>query len=403
MLKAIDFAVKDIPRIGSDRAVVDALQLMLESNTTTLFLYDDNMFQGPICRGNLSGYPLTRLLMDCPCSPFVSVSDNDPMSVITGIFPEASDKYIVVRDYSGEPLGFIETSVLISTLCDQGNDICSDLLSDLRNLPEGNQKGSHGLNSFSDRIASLEKMAAAGQIFAGIAHDANNLLGTITGHTELALLKLDNDLSKEHNSNAHKHLEKILSSVTQCTKLLFSFISISRPSNASISTETINVHELCSELIGLLHSLMRHSNISFSYHFDAFEPRISCARSLFLNMLINLCLNARDAMPSGGNIELSTSNSFLQEPYENIYGFSIVKGSYIIISISDNGKGISQEDLPLVFQPYFTTKAKGTGLGLANIHQTIAGLNGLVDVESAVDSGTTFRIYIPTVGSNLDL
>lgn len=403
MPKVIDLAIKNIPRIESDNAVVDALQLMLLSNTTILFLYDDNMFRGPICSGNLSGYPLTRLLLDCPCSPFVFINDNEPMSTVKDIFHEAGNKYIVVKDSSGEPLGLIETSSLITTLCNKGNDLCSALFSSFCKLPEKQQKVSPVLDQFSDEIASLGKMATIGQISAGIAHDTNNLLGTIMGHAELALLEPDNDPSKEQNSHARRHLETILSSVTQCSKLLSPLISISRPSNAPVSAEIADVHEMCLDTIGLLHSSMQHSfNVSFTHHFDASESRISCIKSQFLNALINLCLNARDAMPSGGNIDLATSNSVLQEPHGNIYGFSIAKGSYIIISITDNGKGIPQEVLPLLFQPYFTTKAKGTGLGLSNVYQTILELHGLVDVDSIVNSGTTFKIYIPALSGHRD-
>lgn len=396
MPKVIDLAVKNIPRIESDSAVVDALRLMLRSDTTTLFLYDDNMFKGPICRGNLSGYPLTRLLMDCPCSSFVSVSDNEPLSTIKDIFHEGGNRHIVVKDENGEPLGLIETSFLITTLCKQGIDICSALFSSFCKLPEKQQNISHFSNPFSDKIASLEKMATVGQISAGIAHDAKNLLGAIIAHAELALLEFDNDPSKKHDSDARQHLEEILSSVTQCTELLVSLLSISRPSNVLVSAEVVNLHELCIDTIDLLRSSMCSSDVSLSYHFDAFEPRVSCIKSQFLNALINLILNAKDALPSGGNIDLTTSNIVLKEPYSNIYGFSVTEGPYIIISISDNGKGIPQEDLPRLFQPFFTTKAKGTGLGLSNVKQIIAGLNGLVDVDSIVDSGTTFKIYIPT-------
>ena len=402
MLKAIDIAIKNIPRIESDSSVVDALELMLQSNTTTLFLYDAKTFKGPICRGNLSGYPLTRLLMDCPCSPFVSIKDNEPFSKIKDIFHEVGKKHIIVKDDSEEPLGLVETSFLLSNLFNPNSDISeairSDLIDTLYRSAENTQSVSNALDPFSDKINSLEKLAIAGQISTGIAHDANNLLTAIMGNTELALLEFNDSFSKKDPPHFNEYLETILSSVNQCIKLLRSFISISKPSNVSIPEEIVNVNEICLETISLLCSSIKYSsNISFSHRLNAYRPKISCSKSRVLNSLINLCLNARDALPSGGNIELATSNIILKEPYNNAYGFSITEGSYAIISISDNGKGIPHESLASIFEPYFTTKPTGTGLGLSNIRQIISELNGLIDVESTEGSGTTFKLYIPTV------
>ncbi len=396
MPKPVDLAIKKLPRIESDSAVIDALQLMQQNDTTSLLLYDDNVFKGPICRGNLSGYPLTRLLMDCPCSPFIFINDNETLSTIPNLFQQAGDRHIVVKDNSGEPLGLIDTSFLITALCNQDHDLYSAPSSSYCKAPKERQNDSHDFDPFSDKIASLETMATVGQISAGIAHDANNLLGTIMGHTELALLKCHNDPSKKHDSNSPNHLKKILSAVNQCTKLLFSLVSISKPSNVPISAEIVNVHELYLDTISLLRSSM-HSNVSFSCHLDAIEPKILCVKSRLMNAFINLFLNAQDALSSGGNIELTTSNIIFEKTYSNTYGFSITEGSYIVISISDDGKGIPPEFLPQLFQPFFTTKAKGSGLGLSNVFQIITELHGLIDVNSIVDSGTTFKIYIPNV------
>ncbi|WP_024336365.1 ATP-binding protein [Desulfotignum balticum] len=396
MPKVIDVAIKEIPNIESDRSVIDALELMQKNNKPALFLFDNGSFKGPISHINLAGYPSTRLLLDCPLDSFEFIDADQSITSIGEIIHNSANKNIVVRDFSGMPAGLIINSALLSILCDNGKKKCSSLFSSFCELKTQQQNMVNGSQHPAEKMALLEKMATIGQLSAGVIHDANNLLNVIMGNADLLRCEFSNEST---NQKAQERIENILSYVSKCAHMLSTLNSLSKRSDRSEKTD---VHKVLTNSLELVTPLLKAPNISVETRLAADESNIVCNKIIFSNILINLLLNACDAMGDDGHILITTSNADIKETYTNEFGFSIAPGFYLAISISDTGCGIPENYISKLFDPYFTTKNHGTGLGLTNVHHTIISMNGLVDVESKPGSGTTFKLLIPACTGDIN-
>lgn len=240
------------------------------------------------------------------------------------------------------------------------------------------------------QLLQAQKMDAVGRLAGGVAHDFNNLLTIITSYSELALDSIPKD------SDLEAKVQEILLAARRAAELTRQLLAFSRK-----QPQALRVVELNPVVAGIAKTLPRliGEDIEFS-----FLPggSVGCVRAdpmQIEQILMNLAANARDAMPQGGHLRIETSNVHLDEAYIHDKPATIPPGDYALVTVSDDGEGIPREDLPHIFEPFYTTKpsGKGTGLGLATVYGIVKQNKGFIWVYSEPDSGTVFKIYLPSV------
>jgi PAS domain S-box-containing protein len=240
-----------------------------------------------------------------------------------------------------------------------------------------------------DQLRQAQKMEAVGQLAGGVAHDFNNALGVITGYSDLLQMNLPGD------SPAYKQAGEIAKAGRRAAALTRQLLAFSRkqviqPVVLDLNSATAELEKMLRRLIG------EHIEITFRRSPDL--GRVKMDPGQVEQVLMNLCVNARDAMPQGGRLCIETANVELDEIYarQNAY---VIPGSYVMLSVSDTGFGMDKETQRRIFEPFFTTKdsGKGTGLGLSTVYGIAKQNNGYVIVYSEPGKGSTFRLYVPRV------
>jgi len=231
-----------------------------------------------------------------------------------------------------------------------------------------------------------QKMDAIGQLTGGIAHDFNNILGIILGNISLLTPLVSN------NDNAKKRVEAIEKSAQRAADLTKQLLGFSRQQAAQVVTTDIN------NVIESMRTLVVRSvtpEVTIDYHFTDDLWLTELDPGDFEDALMNLLINARDAMVGGGQIVIETNNIKLDEAYCS--QTDLIAGDYIQLVVSDTGEGISSEDQERIFEPFFSTKprGKGTGLGLAMVFGFVKRAKGHINLYSEKGVGTTFRLYLP--------
>ena len=250
-------------------------------------------------------------------------------------------------------------------------------------------------NSAEEQLQHVRRMEALGQLTSGVAHDFNNLLTVVLGNTKLLRRRIKNSPEKFTLEDADKKIEAIETAAIKGADLVRRMMVFTRQSQ--LSEEVVDVNKCVSETVELL---KRTLGEMISVEIIAVESPwpVSIDVREFENALINLAVNARDAMPKGGKLTIETGNVMLDEAY-TLRNPDVVAGPYVLVSVSDTGTGIDQEYIKRIFEPFFTTKetGKGTGLGLSMVYGFIRQSRGHVHVYSELGHGTVFRIYLPRV------
>ncbi|HEV2399405.1 MAG TPA: ATP-binding protein [Candidatus Sulfotelmatobacter sp.] len=243
------------------------------------------------------------------------------------------------------------------------------------------------------QLLQAQKMDAIGRLAGGVAHDFNNLLTIITSYSELAL-----DAIVE-NSPLEAKIHEILLAARRAAELTRQLLAFSRKQPQALRVVEINpvvasISKMLPRLIG--------EDISFTFTPGQNICRVRVDPIQIEQVLMNLAANARDAMPGGGHLRVETSDVRLDEQYIQSKPAAIPPGHYALITVSDDGAGIPREDLPHIFEPFYTTKpsGQGTGLGLATVYGIVKQNHGYIWVYSEPASGTVFKIYLPCVRSN---
>ena len=236
------------------------------------------------------------------------------------------------------------------------------------------------------QLRMAQKMEAIGRLSGGIAHDFNNLLGVIIGYSRV--LKKALGANQELSEHALE-IEKAGQRAASLTKQLLAF------SRQQVLTPAIlNLNTLAADMQSMLPRLLGE-DIEVSLTLD---PELDCVKadqSQIEQVIMNLAVNARDAMPEGGKLKIETTNVELDQTYVRNHPGS-KPGSYVLLSVADTGTGMDTTTLTHIFEPFFTTKerGKGTGLGLATVYGIVKQSNGYIGVESAPGKGTSFQIYL---------
>lgn len=238
-----------------------------------------------------------------------------------------------------------------------------------------------------EQLRRSQKMEVIGQLAGGVAHDFNNILTAITGFATLLQIKMRKDDPLRGNVN------EILASAERAAQVTNSLLTLSR--KQVINLKPFNINGL---ILYLKKFITRLIPEDIELKFDLFpeELFVLADSGQIDQVLINMVTNARDAMPNGGELVISTQTSYIDEEFIKFYGFG-KPGKYALINIFDTGTGMTQDIKNKIFDPFFTTKdiGKGTGLGLSIVYGIVTQHNGFIDVVSELERGTLFTIYLP--------
>jgi len=238
---------------------------------------------------------------------------------------------------------------------------------------------------FEAQLQQAQKMESIGTLAGGIAHNFNNLLMGIQGNASMMLLNIDS------SDTRHKNLKNIEKLVENGAKLTAQLIGYAREGNYEVKPTNLN------QLVKGTSNAFGMTKKEISVHQDLSEKLygIKADQGQIEQVLLNLYVNAADAMPEGGDLFLKTINvtdkDITGKPYK------VQLGNYVLLTVRDTGAGMDKETRERIFEPFFTTKglASGTGLGMASAYGTVKGHGGYIDVDSEVGKGTTFSIYLP--------
>ncbi len=282
-----------------------------------------------------------------------------------------------------------------------GESLDLELAASLIRNPKGNPVGIRGVlrdvserkdaeaqkRKFEIQVQQAQKMESIGTLAGGIAHDFNNILMGIQGNASLMLLKTD---SSHVFYEKLKNIEAYVENGTELTRQLLGFAR--RGKYHTIATDINSIIDKSASMFGRTKKEIR-------IHKDLMPDidTVEVDRGQIEQALLNLYVNAWQAMPEGGDLYLKTENVILDADFENIQPYKVETGKYIKITVADTGSGFDDETKKRIFEPFFTTKemGRGTGLGLASVYGIIKSHGGYINVHSQKDQGTTFAVYLP--------
>ena len=239
------------------------------------------------------------------------------------------------------------------------------------------------------QLRMAAKMEAVGRLSGGIAHDFNNLLGVIIGYSQMLARKMERD------NPLHEYIEEIEKAGQRATSLTRQLLAFSR--QQILTPKVLNLNELVSDMVKMLPRLIGE-DIAISTKLEPAIGNVKADQGQIEQVVMNLAVNARDAMPSGGRLTIGTADVVMDEMYARQHP-GAKPGKYVILSVADSGVGMNSETLLHIFEPFFTTKevGKGTGLGLATVYGIMKQSGGYIWVDSELGKGSCFQIFLPRV------
>lgn len=241
-----------------------------------------------------------------------------------------------------------------------------------------------------EQFRQSQKMEAVGRLSGGVAHDFNNLLGVIIGYAEFLQERL------EAADPLRASVEEILKAGKRAASLTRQLLAFSRqqvldPKVLDLRVAVTDMEKLLRRLIG--------EDIELTTAIDPQLGKVKADQGQLEQVIMNLAVNARDAMPQGGKLTIHLENTVLDQDYVRRYPYPVQPGQYVLLMVTDTGVGMDAETKARAFEPFFTTKekGKGTGLGLSTVYGVVKQSGGYIDVESAPSAGTTFKIFLPRV------
>jgi signal transduction histidine kinase/DNA-binding response OmpR family regulator len=266
-------------------------------------------------------------------------------------------------------------------------ELAGDIAMGLHSIELGKKqkKTEEDKKSIQAQLLQSQKMEAIGKLAGTIAHDFNNLLTAIIGYGHL----LYDDMEKEDPRT--KMLEEILNAGKRAAGLTSQLLAFSR--KTPIKLEALNLNSIIAKIEGMIDRLIGE-DIIFSSKLEEELPNIKGDAIQIEQVIINLIVNARDAMPKGGKLKVKNEKVSISDKDITKIPYSR-KGDFICLSVTDTGKGIAKEKISKIFDPFYTTKKTGTGLGLSVVNEIIKKQKGWTSVESEPGKGTTFKIYLP--------
>src|ERR1700737_3760963 len=247
-----------------------------------------------------------------------------------------------------------------------------------------------------EQFRQAQKMEAVGRLSGGVAHDFNNLLGVIIGYGEV----IQEGLATTHPLRGS--VDEILKAGHRAASLTRQLLAFSR--QQVLDPRVLDLNAVVKDMEKRLKRLIGE-NLELK---KDLRPALACVKadeSQIEQVILNLVINACDAMPHGGNLTVATSNFYMDENFVRRYPYPVNVGNYILLNVSDSGIGMDPATKARIFEPFFTTKekGKGTGLGLSMVYGIVKQSNGYIDVSSEIGIGTSFEIYLPRVDDAIDI
>lgn len=266
--------------------------------------------------------------------------------------------------------------VTLSTITDGGQRCLIGVLNDATEL-----------KTLEAQFVQSQKMQAIGQLAGGIAHDFNNLLTAISGHCDLLLLRHD------QGDQDYGDLIQISQNANRAAALVGQLLAFSR--KQTLRPEAVDLRDTLADLTHLLNRLVGE-RVSLTLSHEPVLRHIKADRRQLEQVLMNLVVNARDAMPGGGEIRIETAVRRLDAPLQRDRA-TVAPGEYVVVTVSDQGSGIPADQMSKIFEPFFTTKrtGEGTGLGLSTAYGIVKQTGGFIFVDSTEGKGTVFTLYFP--------
>jgi len=245
-----------------------------------------------------------------------------------------------------------------------------------------------------EQFLQAQKMESIGQLAGGVAHDFNNVLTVIQGHA--SMLRARPELPEEVRGSVNQ----ILLAAERAATLTRQLLTFSR--KQVTQTRVLDLNEVVANLTKMLKHVLR-ADVSLHVNTNSRAFLVRANAGMIEQVLMNLAINASDAMPQGGKLAITTSDELIGPEYVQLNPQG-AEGDYVCLSVSDSGEGISQENLSRIFEPFFTTKpaGRGTGLGLATVYGIVRQHSGWITVYSELGKGTLFRIYLPAAKERAD-
>jgi PAS domain S-box-containing protein len=245
------------------------------------------------------------------------------------------------------------------------------------------------LRKSENQLRQAQKLESIGRLAGGIAHDFNNMLTAINGYSELALKRLPED------SPVRRNIREIKNAGERSALLTHQLLAFSR--QQLLQPKILDINQVIKETVSLLKRLIGE-DIHLVTVLDPKTSRVKVDPGQLSQVIMNLVVNARDAMPNGGKLTIETTNIYFDK--ESVRrNANVSPGNYVMFAVSDNGVGMDEETQQRIFEPFFTTKdiGEGTGLGLATVYGIVKQSGGSISVYSEVGVGTTFKIYFPEI------
>lgn len=279
-----------------------------------------------------------------------------------------------------------DVAVYSSAINIQGKSLIHSIIHDI----SARKQAEREQQKLREQLIQAQKMESIGQLAGGVAHDYNNMLSVIIGYTEMVMEKTHED------DPSYGELEEIHKAALRSIDITRQLLTFAR--KQAINPEVLDLNTTVASMLKMLRRLIGE-NIDLCWLPGADSGAVEMDPTQLDQILVNLCVNARDAIAGVGKITIETGNTTFDEAYcADHFGF--VPGQYVVLAVSDDGSGMDQETLARIFEPFFTTKGigAGTGLGLATVFGIVKQNNGCINVYSEPGNGTTFKLYFPRHG-----
>jgi len=272
-------------------------------------------------------------------------------------------------------------------LAPDGGDEVSEVTAAFARMRGTLQKNETHRQSLENQLRQAQKMEAVGRLAGGVAHDFNNLLTVIKGHSDLLEMKLGT------LSPAQPNIAQVRKAADRATALTRQLLAFSRMQ--VLQPRVLDLNSLISD-VGKMLPMLIGEEIEYKFRPGESLARVKADPSQIEQVLVNLAVNAHDAMPKGGKLTIATQNVVLDQAYARSHP-PTVPGRYVLLTVADTGSGMDELTRAKIFEPFFTTKklGKGTGLGLATVYGIVKQSGGYIWVDSGLDRGTRFEIFLP--------